>query len=77
MRWAGYIAYNGEIRNAYNILVGKAAGTRPLKRPRNRWEDNITMDLNRNGGKMSTVCIWLRIGNWWALVNSILNLWVP
>jgi hypothetical protein len=34
-----------EVRNAYNILVGKPEGRRPLERPRHRWEDNIRMDL--------------------------------
>jgi hypothetical protein len=28
----------GEMRNAYNILVGKPEGKRPLGRPRRRWE---------------------------------------
>jgi hypothetical protein len=30
----------GDIRNAYNLLVGKAEGKTPLGRPRHRWEDN-------------------------------------
>jgi len=33
----------GKTRNAYNILVRKREGTRPLGRPRNGWEDNIRM----------------------------------
>jgi hypothetical protein len=35
----------GEMRNAYNILVGKPEGKRPLGKPRCRSEDNIRMDL--------------------------------
>jgi hypothetical protein len=35
----------GEVRVAYNILVGRPEGRRPLGRPRRRWEDNIKMDL--------------------------------
>jgi hypothetical protein len=31
----------GEARGAYNILVGRPEGRRPLGRPRRRWEDNI------------------------------------
>ena len=27
------------------VLVGKSEGTRPLRRPRRKWEDNIKMDL--------------------------------
>jgi hypothetical protein len=29
MRWAGHIARTGELRNAYNILVGKSEGKKP------------------------------------------------
>jgi hypothetical protein len=35
---------HGEVRGAYNILVGRPDGRRPLGRPRRRWEDNIKMD---------------------------------
>jgi len=31
----------GEIRNMYQIFVGKSEGKRPLERHRHRWEDNI------------------------------------
>jgi hypothetical protein len=44
MRWAGHIACMGKMRNAYNILVGKPEGKRPLGRPRCRWK-NIRMDI--------------------------------
>jgi hypothetical protein len=39
----------GEIRNAYNILVGRPEGKRPLGKLTRRWEDNITMDLKEIG----------------------------
>jgi hypothetical protein len=42
---AEHIARMGEIRNAYNILVGKPERKRPLGRPRRRGEDNTRMDL--------------------------------
>jgi hypothetical protein len=29
MRWAGHVARMGEVRGAYNILVGKPEGRRP------------------------------------------------
>jgi hypothetical protein len=45
MRRAGHVAHMKEMRNSYNILVGKPEGKRPLGRPRNRCEDNIRMDL--------------------------------
>jgi hypothetical protein len=31
----------GEVRGAYNILVERPEGRKPLGRPRRRWEDNI------------------------------------
>jgi hypothetical protein len=40
MRWAGHVAREGEMRNTYNILVGKPEGRRPLGRPRCRCDDN-------------------------------------
>jgi hypothetical protein len=42
MRRTGHVACVGEVRGAYNILVGRPEGRRPLERPRRRWEDNIT-----------------------------------
>jgi hypothetical protein len=39
----------GERNCAYNILVGKREGKRPLGGLRNRWEDNIRMDLQEVG----------------------------
>jgi len=43
MRSVVHVARMGEMRNAYNTLVGKSDGKRPLERPRRRWEDNIKM----------------------------------
>ena len=34
-----------EDRSAFKIVTGKPTGKRHLGRPRNRWEDNIRMDL--------------------------------
>jgi hypothetical protein len=51
----------GEVRGAYNILVGRSEGRRPLGRPRRRWEDNIKMDLREIGLVMWIGFIWLRI----------------
>jgi hypothetical protein len=44
VKWARHVARIGEMRNAYNILVRKPGGKRPLGRPRRRWEDNIRTD---------------------------------
>jgi hypothetical protein len=39
----------GDIRNAYRILVRKCEGKKPLRRPRDRLEDNIRMDMRETG----------------------------
>jgi hypothetical protein len=36
MRWAEHVVQVGEVRGAYNILVGRPEGRRPLGRPRCR-----------------------------------------
>jgi hypothetical protein len=46
---------------AYNILVGRPEGRRPLGIPRRRWEDNIKMDLMEIGFRVWTGFIGLRI----------------
>jgi hypothetical protein len=38
MRWARHVAHIGD-------LMGKPEEKRPLERPKNRWEDNIKMNL--------------------------------
>jgi hypothetical protein len=39
----------GEGRGMYRVLVGKPEGKRLMGRPRRRWEDNTTMDLQEMG----------------------------
>jgi hypothetical protein len=43
------------------VLVGKPEGKRPLERHRHRWEVNINMDIRKEGGRVWTGFIWLRI----------------
>jgi hypothetical protein len=45
----GACGAHGEVRGAYNILVGWPEEKRPLGRPRRRWEDNIQIDLREVG----------------------------
>jgi hypothetical protein len=53
----------GERRGAYRALVGKPEGSRPLGKPRRRWEDNIKMDFREVGwGGAWIGSTWLRIG---------------
>jgi hypothetical protein len=78
MGWEGHVARMGEVRGAYNILVGKSEGWRPLERPGRRWEDNIKMDLGEiRFGDVD----WIRLAHyrdrWRALVNTVMSLRVP
>jgi hypothetical protein len=68
----------GEGKGVYRVLVGKSEGKRPLGRPRNRWEDNIKIDLQEVG---CGVMDWIELAQdrymWRALVNAVMNLRVP
>jgi hypothetical protein len=78
MRWAGHVIRMGAVRGAYNILVGRPEGRRPLGRPRRRWEDNIRMDLREIGFGDVDWILWAQNRDRWrALVNTVMNLWVP
>jgi hypothetical protein len=46
VRWTGYVAHTGEMRNTYRILVVKTKMKRKLGRLRYSGDDNIKIDLN-------------------------------
>jgi hypothetical protein len=64
------------MRNAYKVLVRKHVG-RALGRPGHRWEDNITTDVREIGWEDVA---WIHLTQirhqWWALVNTVMNLLV-
>jgi hypothetical protein len=62
MRWARLVAPIGEMRNAYEILVGKFESKRSHGRSRRTREDDIIkLFLGKYGGKLYSGWIWLRI----------------
>jgi hypothetical protein len=64
----------GEKRDMFRLLVGK----RPLGRPRQGWLDNIKMDIGEIGLAGVNLCGLAQDRNKWrALVNTVMNLWVP
>jgi hypothetical protein len=74
----GACSTDGAKRNAYRFLVGKPEEKRPLRRPRRRWVDNIRMDLGEVGwGDVDWISVAQDRNRWRAVVNAILNLWVP
>ena len=72
------MAHMVEGRGVHSVLVGKPEGTRPLGRPRHRWEDNIKMDLQEVGGGCGD---WMELAQdrdrWRALVSKVMKLRVP
>jgi len=78
MKWAGYITHIGGIRNAYEILVGKPEGKKPL-------EDlgaEGRIILERISREIGWECMdWMLLAQdrdqWWSLVNMHMNHWVP
>jgi hypothetical protein len=78
VRRAGHVARMEEVRGAYNILVGRPEGRRPVGRPRRRWENNIKMDLREIGfGDVDWIHLAQDRDRWRALVNTVMNLLVP
>jgi hypothetical protein len=74
----GTCSTTGEVRVVCRVLVGKPDGTRPLGRPRRRWEDNIRMDLEEEGcGCVDWIGLAQNRDRWWALVSAVRNLRVP
>jgi hypothetical protein len=35
----------GDMRNAFKVVVRKLVGNRPQRGPRHRWDNNVRMDL--------------------------------
>jgi hypothetical protein len=68
----------GEVKGAYNILVGRPEGRKPLGRPRRRWEDDIKIDLGEMGfGEVDWIHLVQDRDRLRALVNSVINLRDP
>ena len=56
----------------------KIQGTVPLGRPAHRWEANIKMDLqDMMGGDVNWIQLVQEREKWQAVLNTVMNLWVP
>jgi hypothetical protein len=68
----------GEERGVSTVLVGKREGKRPLRIPRRRWVDNITMDLQEVGCEyMDWIGLAQARDRWRTIVSAVMNLRVP
>jgi hypothetical protein len=58
--------------------VWKPGGKGPLGRPRCRWEDIIKVDLQEvEYGGMGWIELDQDRDRWRALVNAVMNIWIP
>jgi len=78
MRWAEHVAFMGQGRGLYRVLVRKPEEKRPLGRTGRRWEDNINMDLQEMGcGDLDWIELAQGRDRWRALVIAVMNLRHP
>jgi hypothetical protein len=67
---------HGENRKAYRLTVERPERKRSLGRPTHLWKDNFKMNLR----EIEWCCMdWTdqERGHCWALVNTVINIWVP
>jgi hypothetical protein len=60
-----------------HVSSGETQGKRQLGTPRGRLEYNIKMDLQDVGGGGDWMELAQDRDKWRALVNTVMNLWVP
>jgi hypothetical protein len=78
LRWAGYVARMGNRTGANRVLVGRPEGKKPFGRPRRRGEGIIKLDLQGVGwGGMDWIDLAESRDRRRALVNVVMNMWVP
>jgi hypothetical protein len=63
IEWVGHTARKGEMRNAYNVLVVKHEGKRPLVDLSVDGRIILEWISRKQCGKVWTGCIWLRKGS--------------
>jgi hypothetical protein len=77
MRWAIHVAWLGEKRSTYRLLVGKPEWRIPLGRRRRRWVDINKINHGNTGWE---VISWTGLAQdkekWRALVNAVMSLWI-
>jgi hypothetical protein len=75
VRWVGHGVRIGEMRNAYNILVGKPKQKKPPGTPKRRCGEHIRSYLKEIGWE---VVDWIHLSrdrdSWWVLQNTVMYL---
>ena len=74
----GKVTLTGNIRIAYRVLVRRPERKINLGRPRHRRDNIIKMDLQEVcWGSMEWMYLAQNRDKWLALLNAVLNKWVP
>jgi hypothetical protein len=68
---------HGEMRNAYNILVGKPEGRRSLGISSRIWKDNIRIDFCEMWEGVKWIHLAQDRNQWSAVVNTKMTYQVP
>jgi hypothetical protein len=77
IRLARHVAHTVETWNAHRSSAEKPQMKRPLGRPKQSWKDNINIILRELEMREWTGFNWLRIDQWWAFVNMVMNIQGP
>jgi hypothetical protein len=67
---------HGRNKKAHKVLVGTPEKGQ-FGRYKCRWDNNMKMDLKRNSVIVDWILLAQERDQWWALMNMIMNLWVP
>jgi hypothetical protein len=74
----GTYSLPGRDEKCIQYLVGKPERKGPLGRPMHRWEESITLDLREIGWEgVDQMHLAQGMDQWQALVNMVMNVWVP
>jgi hypothetical protein len=74
----GHVVWMGKERRVCRLLMGKPEGKRPMGRPRNKWENNIRVDLQEVGcAGMDWIELAQDRDRWQAIVSAVMKLQVP
>ena len=78
IRWIEHMECRVDRKCVYKDLVGRTDGTRPLGRPKHRWNYNIKMNLQEVGwGGMDWIAVAVDRNRRQVHGNAIMTLWVP
>ena len=77
MRWAGNVVLMGERRGVYRVLVENPERRDKLEDPGVDVRIILKWIFRKWDGDMDWIDLAQDRDRWWALMNAVMNLWVP